>query len=532
VVAVSLLASLGGNFFAIHSTNLADSTLTVGPILRIIRLGQGMEGRGNRWFALANRVTGARCPTRPRDGPVAPRDAAGQHGGTTNVSDRRGKRWLGVVLETTGAPLIWGTALSVVYFVALRQGVFQSPLLLRYTAGHPVEYVETGLFFVGMVAILLRGWQAAGELRLTDSVDLPAPAAGNLPAAVAVRAATLLEQIKEWPASVRRLLVSRRLQDGLSHLVRSDAADRLDEELKYLADIEVEKNHDGYALARIVIWATPMLGFLGTVIGITEALAGLSPEALVNSPKEAMDGLLSGLGVAFDTTALALTLSMVMMFAQFLTQQIEGQVLAMVDRNATRILSTHFVRHEVSADPQAAVLHRIAQSTLSAVDVQTQRQAEIWRHTLEQSHQQWSRLIQNTGQAMEASLAGALQKSLDAHHANLLRVEQHAGEFVGSQWAQWQKTAEESLRQLQTQQAEVGRQSEILLKVLDATGQVISLEKALNQNLRALAGAKNFEDTVMSLSAAIHLLSTRLGKPMPRDAQVQLEVSTPQERAA
>jgi hypothetical protein len=36
----------------------------------------------------------------------------------------------------------------------------------------------------------------------------------------------------------------------------------------------------------------------------------------------------------------------------------------------------------------------------------------------------------------------------------------------------------------------------------------------------------------MSLSAAIHLLSTRLGKPMPRDAQVQLEVSTPQERAA
>jgi hypothetical protein len=39
------------------------------------------------------------------------------------------------------------------------------------------------------------------------------------------------------------------------------------------------------------------------------------------------------------------------------------------------------------------------------------------------------------------------------------------------------------------------------------------LEKALNQNLAALAGSKNFEDTVMSLSAAIHLLNTRLGKP-------------------
>lgn len=458
--------------------------------------------------------------------------ARGNKEGTTNVSDRRGKRWLGVVLETTGAPLIWGAAISVAYFVALRQGVFQSPLLVRYTAGHPVEYVEVGLFFVGMVAILLRGWQAANELRWTDSVDLPAPSAGSASVSVAVRATALLEQIKDWPASVRRLLVSRRLQDGLSHLERCDAADRMDEELKYLADMEVEKNHDGYALARIVIWATPMLGFLGTVIGITEALAGLSPEALVNSPKEAMDGLLAGLGVAFDTTALALTLSMVMMFAQFLTQQIEGQVLAMVDRQASQILSGHFVRHEAPTDPQTAALQRIAQSTLSAVDVQTQRQAEIWRHTLEQSHQQWSRLIQNTGQAMEASLATAMQRSLDAHHENLLQVAQHAGESAGAQWAQWQRTAEESLRQLQSQQAEVGRQSEILLKVLDATGQVISLENALNQNLRALAGAKNFEDTVMTLSAAIHLLSTRLGKPMPREAQVHLEVSSPQERAA
>ena len=28
-----------------------------------------------------------------------------------------------------------------------------------------------------------------------------------------------------------------------------------------------------------------------------------------------------------------------------------------------------------------------------------------------------------------------------------------------------------------------------------------------------MSGAKNFEDTVMSLAAAIHLLNTRLGKP-------------------
>ena len=87
------------------------------------------------------------------------------------------------------------------------------------------------------------------------------------------------------------------------------------------------------------------------------------------------------------------------------------------------------------------------------------------------------------------------------------------------------------MQQAQAQQAELTRHGEILLQVLEATGQIVNLEQALNQNLRALAGAKNFEDTVMSLSAAIHLLNSRLGKPLPRDAQVQLD-KLRQERAA
>ena len=58
-----------------------------------------------------------------------------------------------------------------------------------------------------------------------------------------------------------------------------------------------------------------MLGFLGTVVGISGALGGLT----VASDFEAMlSGLRDKLYVAFDTTALALTLSIVLMFAQFI----------------------------------------------------------------------------------------------------------------------------------------------------------------------------------------------------------------------
>lgn len=61
------------------------------------------------------------------------------------------------------------------------------------------------------------------------------------------------------------------------------------------------------------MWAMPVLGFLGTVWGIAEAVANLVPllqemEA-ADFGGEQLSGALSGLGVAFDTTLVALLLS-------------------------------------------------------------------------------------------------------------------------------------------------------------------------------------------------------------------------------
>ena len=75
------------------------------------------------------------------------------------------------------------------------------------------------------------------------------------------------------------------------------------------------------------------------------------------------------------------------------------------------------------------------------------------------------------------------------------------------------------------EQQELVRQSEIMSKVLDATDTVTSLEQTLNDNLQALAGAKNFEDTVMSLAATIHLLNSRLAAPTDLVRRVELQSS-------
>ena len=47
---------------------------------------------------------------------------------------------------------------------------------------------------------------------------------------------------------------------------------------------------------------------------------------------------------------------------------------------------------------------------------------------------------------------------------------------------------------------------------VDAVGDVINLEKTLNDNLNTLAGAKHFEEAVAGLSAAIQLLGSQVGR--------------------
>jgi biopolymer transport protein ExbB/TolQ len=432
-----------------------------------------------------------------------------------------------VVLETLGGPMLVGLAATVAFYLVLHQGMIRSQLLVRYCAAHPVEYAEVLLFFVGLAAVLRCGQQALAQLVESRSIGLQSTPAKT----VAQLAAALLAQMRALPAKVRHTIYARRLTAALEHLERHDSAAQLDDELKYLADMDAERNHERYALVRIVIWATPMLGFLGTVIGITMALGDLSPESLVNSPKEAMDGLLAGLSVAFDTTALALTLSIILMFAQFVSLQLESQLLAHVDRRVVDQLAAYFRPSRESSDPQLAVVQRMSQAIVAAIETHSQRQSELWHHALQTAHQQWTSTLAETGQMLRQVVAKTLEGGLEDHRSNLLQIEQAASQAANANWQQWHAQSAETLSALRQQQIQLVRQGEILTQALQAAGEVMNLEKALNQNLRALAGAKNFEDTVMSLSAAIHLLSSRLSRPFPRDAQVRLEASS-EERAA
>lgn len=404
----------------------------------------------------------------------------------------------------TRSPFLWGALASLALYAAIHTGAVQGEFVARYFAGHPVMYVETTVFFVGLAALLLKAGDLWQQFRwLPDTTLGPLLPGGQTPD----DAGLLLNRLSELSEPRRGSYLAGRLRDGLEHVRRKGTADTLDEELKYLADVDAARIHSSYALVRIVIWAIPILGFLGTVVGITLAIANLSPQQLESSLPE----VTAGLGVAFDTTALGLALSMVLMFSQFLTDRAEHNLLAQVDVRATQELVGRFSPMGTGGDPQMVAVRRMADAVLQATERVVHRQAELWQATIEAAHTQWAQHSAATLHQIETALTKALNASLENHARHLSEAEHKIASRQREQVQQMQEALTRSAEAVRGQQAELVKQGEVLLKVVDATGQVTKLEDALNRNLSALSGAQNFEETLVSLSAAIHLLSARLG---------------------
>jgi hypothetical protein len=427
----------------------------------------------------------------------------------SDVSKPQSRSSLFAMAGTLGWPLILGAASSVVFFILLK-GPLNTPLMMRYFAGHPINICTTVLFFVGMAALCFKLLDVVGQYRTLGAVDLPEPPEGGADVADVV---PWLDQLETLPRGLQRTYLWKRLHDVLDAIDRKGSVDGVDAEVKYLSDMDAARQQDSYALVRIVIWAAPMLGFLGTVVGITEALGELDPNLLAEKPQEAIKLLLRGLYVAFDTTAQALLLSMILMFIQFLADRLEINLLSAVDDIVNNEMAGRFQEIGGTGDPHLASIQRSLQTVLHSTGDLVAKQSSLWQESFRTTQNWWQEAMHTTGKTMQASLAGAMQNAVEHHAHTLAKIEERSSDQLTRRWEQWQVALSDGTRALQAQQIELARQGEQLSLALRSVADVVKLEEALNANLGALAGSRNFEETVMSLAAAIHLLNARLGKP-------------------
>ena len=93
-----------------------------------------------------------------------------------------------------------------------------------------------------------------------------------------------------------------------------------------------EKYTEGtYTIARGLIWAIPVTGFIGTVLGLSEAIGGfgkvITGGADLATLKTALSGVTGGLSVAFETTLIALVAALFLQLFMTIVMQKEEDLM-------------------------------------------------------------------------------------------------------------------------------------------------------------------------------------------------------------
>jgi biopolymer transport protein ExbB/TolQ len=407
------------------------------------------------------------------------------------------------------SPLLWGGGLAFCFFALIHGGIITDVNVVRYLAGHWVEYVEVVMFGVGLAALTLKGIDLYRQRqRVHEELLEPIPEGGQEP----IEARSLAESLPDGDDGYR----VRRLREALDLVVRTGTADALEDHLKYLSDLDAARAAQSYGLVRFVIWAIPIMGFLGTVIGITVAIASLSPTQLEN-----ISGVVAGLGTAFDTTATALALSMVLMFVQFVVDRYEQSLLSDVDRSIWAALAGRF--QSLSAgDGTALAVARLGEAVGRSSTRLLEAQEQSWRALEKSTAAGIEKILDGAGDRLRSSLASSLDATLDKWTESLVQAHVHLVSQREDRWAMAAESMAAAMRGLEQHQRAMAGQAEMLGRVADATRDVAALERSLDSNLAALTTTGRFEETLGTLAAAVQLLAARAGDVSHEQRRVDL----------
>jgi hypothetical protein len=295
----------------------------------------------------------------------------------------------------------------------------------------------------------------------------------------------------------------KRLRDGLDFVIRTGKADDLEDHLKYLADVDGARAHASYGLVRFIVWAIPIMGFLGTVIGITVAIANLSPTELEN-----ISGVVAGLGTAFDTTATALGLSMVLMFTQFVIERIEQGLLDQVDEQAWDSLAGRFQTDGI-ADGSALAVARLGDAVGKSSARLIEAQTQSWQELQGVASNSLESMFGGLGERLRETLSGSLDETLGSWKESLVEAHRVLANERDGRWENAGQTMADAAIAFEKQQAAVAAQSAALEKVIVMLREIVSMEQKLESNLNAVTASGRFEEAIISLSAATQLLAAR-----------------------
>lgn len=422
-----------------------------------------------------------------------------------------------------GPSIAGGLLLTVLFYAAIPYLPAYRDFAERYFCGHPLEYITTVASFIAIAMLAGRRFGLGREREACRVVTAAAREASGTDARGIELVADVLRAV---PPRLRNTIAGRRFVD-LDDFVRGSDADGAAEHLRYLAELAADRSHAAFAPLRTITWAVPILGFLGTVMGITVAIANIDPKQLGDS----VGDVTGGLAVAFDTTALALCWSLLLVFASAAVERAERGLLDDVEEAG--LLLAGRLSSETSKDTPEAIV-------AAGVEDLVARQLAFWDETFTKLGREWTTALADQHDALAATLADATDDTLTTHRdalasartdlidrfdrsvatassaidrvvARQAAAERAQTERTERLWAEVRQTIRHAGEQVIAHQQTVERQSASLASLLEAEKDLARLQGLLAQNLEALRASDTYEQSLHSLTAAAHLLTAKAG---------------------
>lgn len=336
-----------------------------------------------------------------------------------------------------------------------------------------------------------------------------------------------LANLGKLPAATRSSILGRRIQQALEHFKSRQNVPEVQSYLATQAEIDASAVDSGYTLLRAFIWAIPILGFIGTVLGISDAVSGLS--GTLAQGKSVMDGLgvvTAGLAVAFDTTLVALAMAILLLFP---TESLKKIEYAMLDR--------------IEAFANESLLRRLADEG-GAADMEDM--PEVVKFALEsafQEHQrwlaQWQAQVAELGKVVGGDFeqaVGRIQASLAQGDGEQIRKLHDAAQMLSDVF---HKMTDVTVSLHQTEQQLAARFERLFGNVQQLGTTLSGIMEAgrdlLQRQQEALRAMEKTElnQTMTGLSTEIQRLSERIAGPAAwDDARTATAVLDPSEASS
>ncbi len=237
--------------------------------------------------------------------------------------------------------------------------------------------------------------------------------------------------IRGLPCDPRDSFLMNRCLRALDHFKSRRAAQEVADLLQSQAEIDAAAVDSSYAMVRVFIWAIPILGFIGTVVGIGQAVSGFSAslagEADLTALKASLSGVTRGLSVAFDTTFLALVMSLIVMFPMSSMHKREEDMLISVADYCNENLLRRL--YEGGEGAPAADPLRVKEAVTSAVGEHEARLQQACAR-LDAIGEGLVRRMVGGWEAINAQLGDHLGRQIDAVHARLADACKERGELL------------------------------------------------------------------------------------------------------